>query len=234
MADGTDPTTQERVLLHELGGLPAAAAGTPRLVVGSRADLEGGLHEPSDFDGLGCRWSPVPGSTSSSTGWRTQCAGARRRAGPRWLRGAPTGARRLPHRAFDDHGTFVVTGRQAERAVALSDLTNPDAADYARQRLKRLGWRRPWPGGRARRDTVRIAAVEFEYLEDGCERPCGSWSRSARRRSPTPPGASTRMRWSSCVPRWPRRAVTATRSSPCHSGAVAAGMAALGLAERLP
>jgi len=31
----------------------------------------------------------------------------------------------------DDDGSFRVLGRQAERAVALSDLTNLEALDYA-------------------------------------------------------------------------------------------------------
>ena len=36
-------------------------------------------------------------------------------------------------------GGYVVTGRDALRAVALSDLTDPDALAAAQRRLKRLG-----------------------------------------------------------------------------------------------
>ena len=54
------------------------------------------------------------------------------------LRRAPAGDPGLPVERTDDGG-FKVVGRPAERAVALSDLTNPDALDYAHHRLKRLG-----------------------------------------------------------------------------------------------
>jgi GTPase len=67
-----------------------------------------------------------------------------------------------------DDGSFIVVGRQAERAVALSDLTNPDALDFARTRLNRMGVDRALARAGARDgDTVRIASFEFEYQEDG-------------------------------------------------------------------
>ncbi len=43
-----------------------------------------------------------------------------------------------------DDGSFVVLGRPALRAVALSDLTDDDAVDYVQRRLRRLGWSGPW------------------------------------------------------------------------------------------
>ena len=39
----------------------------------------------------------------------------------------------------DDSGAWTVIGRQAERAVALSDLTNAEALDEAHRRLRALG-----------------------------------------------------------------------------------------------
>ena len=39
----------------------------------------------------------------------------------------------------DDDGAWTVVGRQAERAVALSDLTNAEALDEAHRRLRALG-----------------------------------------------------------------------------------------------
>ena len=41
--------------------------------------------------------------------------------------------------ARDDDGSLRVHGRGAERAVALSDVTTPDAQAYVRDRLERLG-----------------------------------------------------------------------------------------------
>ena len=55
-------------------------------------------------------------------------------------------------------------GRAAERAVAVSDLTEPDAVMFVQDRLRRLGvdraLRRAAVGDG---DTVRIAELEFEY-----------------------------------------------------------------------
>ena len=70
---------------------------------------------------------------------------------------------------FDRHGWgfWVVEGRAAERAVALSDLTNEEALDYARQRLERLGVNRALLRAGAREgDVVRIGRLELEYAED--------------------------------------------------------------------
>ena len=60
-----------------------------------------------------------------------------------------------------------MVGRQAERAVALSDLTNPEALDYAQQRLARLGVDKALARAGARPgDTVHIGGFTFEYEED--------------------------------------------------------------------
>ncbi|MEZ5266053.1 MAG: GTPase ObgE [Acidimicrobiales bacterium] len=168
MIDGTSPAEQERVLLQELGAYQPQLLERPRIVIGSRADLEGGVHEPSPFDGP--RISAVTGAGLDALVYRLAELVREARAtepvrdGYVVHRPVPEGFR--IERA--DDGTFVVTGRQAERAVALSDLTNPDAADYARQRLKRLGVEKALARAGARDgDTVRIAAFEFEYFEDG-------------------------------------------------------------------
>ena len=60
-----------------------------------------------------------------------------------------------------------VLGRPALRAVALSDLTNLEALDYARRRLRDLGVDRALARAGARSgDTVRIGGFEFEYEVD--------------------------------------------------------------------
>jgi GTP-binding protein len=62
---------------------------------------------------------------------------------------------------------WVVTGKAAERAVALDDLTVPEAADFAARRLARAGvddaLRRAGvlPG-----DEVQIGDLVFEFQED--------------------------------------------------------------------
>ena len=67
----------------------------------------------------------------------------------------------------DDDGSFRVLGRQAERAVALSDLTNLEALDYAHARLKKLGVDKALVRAGAREgDTVHIGGLTFDFEED--------------------------------------------------------------------
>ena len=59
---------------------------------------------------------------------------------------------------------FVVTGREAARAVAVSDLTNAEALDHVHRRLKRLGVDRALTRAGARDgDAVRIGELSFTY-----------------------------------------------------------------------
>ena len=67
----------------------------------------------------------------------------------------------------DDDGAWRVVGRSVERAVALSDLTNLEALDYARGRLNRMGVDRALVRAGVRDgDTVRIGSFAFDYAED--------------------------------------------------------------------
>ena len=63
-----------------------------------------------------------------------------------------------------DGETWVVRGRLAERAIALSDLTMLEAADYAARRLARLGVDDALvAAGAVAGDEVRIADLVFEF-----------------------------------------------------------------------
>src|SRR5581483_10144049 len=64
----------------------------------------------------------------------------------------------------DDDGALRVTGRLAERVVAMADLTNPEALAYVQDRFRRLGVDRALARAGARQgETVRIAGIELEY-----------------------------------------------------------------------
>ena len=87
---------------------------------------------------------------------------------------APRGDGFLLHRpaapgfAIEHDGErWVVTGLLAERAVALDDLTKPDAADFAARRLTAVGvdaaLRR---AGAKPGDEVRIGEIVFEFSND--------------------------------------------------------------------
>jgi len=66
----------------------------------------------------------------------------------------------------DDDGAWRVTGRSAERAVAMADLTNIEALEYVQQRLRKLGVERALARAGAREgDVVRIGPVELDYVE---------------------------------------------------------------------
>ena len=69
-----------------------------------------------------------------------------------------------PFRLRREGNTWVVEGVGAQRAVRFSDLTNPQAADLASDRLTRLGIDDALEAAGAREgDTVRIGDLEFEY-----------------------------------------------------------------------
>jgi GTP-binding protein len=60
---------------------------------------------------------------------------------------------------------WVVEGIGAQRAVRFADLTNPQAADMAAERLERLGVEAALTDAGAEvGDTVRIGDLEFEFL----------------------------------------------------------------------
>ena len=181
MIDGTPPLEQERILLAELGAYQPQLLQRPRLLVYSKADLDPDPdldpdHDPDRLDdasprqGEDLRISSVTGEGIEQLTYRladlVRAARAQEpeREGFVVHRPVPEGFRI----ERDDNGTFRVVGRQVERVVALSDITNPDAADYARDRLKRLGVDKALHRAGARDgDTVRIAKFEFDYSENG-------------------------------------------------------------------
>ena len=66
----------------------------------------------------------------------------------------------------DDDGAWRVTGRNAERVVAMADLTNVEAMEYVQHRLRKMGVERALARAGAREgDLVRIGPVELDYFE---------------------------------------------------------------------
>jgi len=164
---GRPPDLQERVLLEELGRYDPALLERPRLVVGSRADLE----PPGGVPGWPAGAPRVSAVTRVGVGELVAAmaarVGAARRAEP-----APAGEVVVVHRpveegvtvARSDDGGFVVLGRPALRAVALNDITTPDALEYVQRRLKRLGVDRALARAGAREgDVVHVGDFDFTY-----------------------------------------------------------------------
>ena len=159
------PAEQEQVLINELGCYRPELLDRRRIVVGSRADLVAPYSAGYD----GPTVSAVTGEGVSSLVGRIadEVRAARDDEPTREAfvvhRPAPQGIRveRL------DDGSFRVLGREAERAVALSDVGAPDALDYAQRRLRKLGVDRALArAGASEGDTVQIGEMSFDYQAD--------------------------------------------------------------------
>ena len=158
------PEDQQAILLRELVDYDAALLDRPRIVVGSRADLDDGT-----WDWDGDRIAAVTGEGIRPLVGRMAQAVTDARAA------LPEPEAYVVHRlegegftvARDDVGDWVVEGRQAIRAVALSDLTNPEALDEAHRRLKALGIDKALAKAGAKPgDTVHIGRLSFDYEHD--------------------------------------------------------------------
>jgi GTP-binding protein len=157
--DGRPPADQERVLVAELGRYEPALLERPRLVVGSKADVA-----TQPFDGL--RVSAVTREGLDELLGRIGTLVARARATE--PEPEPYVVLRPEERGFsvvrEGAHEWRVRGRPAERAVALADLTNPEAIAYVQDRLRRMGVERALVrAGAAAGDVVRIGDVELTY-----------------------------------------------------------------------
>lgn len=167
--DGPSPRRQLEVLRHELSSYRPDLIRRPSLIVGAKADQL----QPADWGDEG---APVDLAISSINRqgitellWRLATLVREARAAE------PDRERFVIHRpeaagviiARGDDGSWRVLSRQAERAVALSDITNAGALAYAQGRLDRLGVNKALrKAGVAEGDTVRIGTFAFEYQED--------------------------------------------------------------------
>jgi GTP-binding protein len=163
--EGRSPADQERVLLDELSRYQPELLDRPRLVVGSKADVA-----TADYDGM--RISAV---TRQGLG-PFLGAVARLVEEARTVEGEPESfvVHRPTEEGFavrrEDDGAWRVSGRVAERVVAMADLTNAEAAAYVADRLRRLGVERALArAGAQEGDTVRVGPVELEYAEAGAD-----------------------------------------------------------------
>ncbi|HEV7886019.1 MAG TPA: GTPase ObgE [Acidimicrobiales bacterium] len=164
-----DWQAQEQVLLRELGNYRPELLERPRLRVGSKADVaDPDSPEADAFEGL--RISAVVGEglpvLLGQVGELVDEARAILPPPEQYVVHRPEPEGVLIERA--DDGAYVVRGRPAERAVAVSDITNVQALAYVQGRLKRLGVDRALARAGAREgDLVRIGGFTFEYEPDG-------------------------------------------------------------------
>jgi GTP-binding protein len=159
------PADQLRVLLSELGSYQPDLLERPRIVVGSKADVAG------DDDGV-CDQVLSAATREGVAALTDRLAVLVQEA--RAVAEAEISSEVVVHRpapeGVDVRRTsdgWVVLGRAAERAVALSDLTNEGAQDEAMRRLRRLGVDRALARAGARvGDDVTVGTMTFTWEED--------------------------------------------------------------------
>jgi GTP-binding protein len=155
------PNEQEHVLVDELARYRPDLLERPRLVVGSKADVA-----TAAFDGMKISAVTRAGLPQFLGTLATMVEEARA--------AEPVDEGFVVHRpresgfgiVRDDDGAFRVTGRAAERVVAMADLTNPEAVAYVQDRFRKMGVERALVrAGAHEGDTVRIGSIELEYVE---------------------------------------------------------------------
>ena len=160
------PEAQLRVLLSELGSYQPDLLERPRLVVGSKADLAGDDEGLCDLV-LSAATGEGIGALTDRLAAMVQQARSRAAAEASSEivvhRPAPEGVdvRRTPD-------GWLVLGRAAERAVALSDLNDEGAQAEAMRRLRRLGVDRALVRAGVREgDDVTVGTMTFTWEDDG-------------------------------------------------------------------
>ena len=186
--DGAPPADQLGVLLDELGRYRPDLLERPRLVVGSKADLPVGERR-GRIPACDLAISAVTGrghARRCSAGWPTLVDRGPRRGRRRAGRPSVVIHRPLPEGIGVERlgpGRFEVTGRAAERAVALSDLTDHGALDEALGRLRRLGVDRALARAGARDgDEVEVGELSFTWYRDEQAAPAAALPGTPRRR----------------------------------------------------
>ena len=160
--EGVSPGAQERVLLDELEQYEPALLDRPRLVVGSKSDS-------ATFPWDGELLSAVTGQgVRELVGLMAALVHEARQEQPVHegvviIRPEVDGAR---VERLGDH-EFRLHGRQVERAVALNDVTTPEALSYIDHQLGRLGVPRMLArAGATDGDVIWIGGFSFEYQQE--------------------------------------------------------------------
>src|SRR4051812_32058903 len=132
--EGRDPAEQERVLLDELRRYKPELLDRPRVTVGTKTDV---AMLPWDGERISAVTGEGVAPLLGNLMRLVEEARANEPVADSFVLHAPIPEGVRIEREPD--ASFRVVGRPAERAVALSDLTNADAQAYMRHRLHRLG-----------------------------------------------------------------------------------------------
>ena len=172
--DERAPEEQARILLDELGRYRPELLERPRLVVGTKADVASSssvasspTRTPTDAVATARDLGGHPQGLDEFLGRLGTLIGEARADEPD---PEPFVVLRPAEEGFtvvrDDDGAWRVSGRSAERVVAMADLTNVEAMEYVQYRLRTMGVERALARAGAREgDVVRIGPVELDYVE---------------------------------------------------------------------
>jgi GTP-binding protein len=170
--EGYSPHEQESVLINELGRYNEDLLRRPRLIVGSKKDIA------TDYAMSSNGYPPysisaVQGSGVTEVLWKIwqMLQEMQSIKIPSYHQSMLVVHRPEPKEGVlvvkEREGMFVVRGKAVERAVALSDLTDPQAASYVQDRLRRLGVDNALvSAGVKDGDVVQIGELEFTYFND--------------------------------------------------------------------
>ena len=159
--DGRSPEDQERILLDELERYQPDLLDRPRMTIGAKADV-------AEFETEHPTISAVTHQGLDEFRGRlgTLIEGARG--------SEPEPDSYVVHRPAEEgftvtresDGAYRLTGRSAERVVAMADLTNIEALEYIHQRFRTMGVEKALArAGASEGDLVRIGDIELEYVE---------------------------------------------------------------------
>lgn len=164
--DGIAPDDQLAILRREVGNYRPELLERPSLVVGTKTD--------SADEAVVSAWPHM--SMSSVTMHNVRAVvGALATEVARARAAEPVGEATIIMRPDPENSwverigdnEFRVHGRAAERAVALNDVTTPEALNYIDDRLSRLGVPRLLSrAGAVEGDVVWVAQFSFEYAPD--------------------------------------------------------------------
>jgi GTP-binding protein len=162
--DGRSPEDQEAVLLDELERYRPDLLDRPRILVGTKADVATHTIEGDDVVEISAVTRQGLEVLLGRLGTIIEEARAAEVEREAYVVHRPV------EEGFsilrDDDGAYRVSGRNAERVVAMADLTNLEALEYVHDRFRRMGVERALARAGAREgDIVRIGGVELEYVE---------------------------------------------------------------------
>jgi GTP-binding protein len=166
-AEGRHPADQLGTLLHELERYRPELLERPRIVVGSRLDARPDGERPTlESYGGDLEISAVTGAgVADLVGRCMEIVSTARQMEPA-PRTSPVIHRPTPEgvAVARPGNVWIVSGREALRAVAVSDLNDPDALAHVQRRLKRIGVDKALAKAGAKEgDPVQIGRMEFSY-----------------------------------------------------------------------